>query len=419
MYIGLIGSTFLCRKGRTAALGVPEISTLSLIYDSVTDAPALARENQSRVDALFFLGVAPYLFSLNSVPRTIPWFCIGMPREGIMAALLQARAHLDGKVRFSIDALAEKDAFELLDEAALDVQAVYTIPYRPTTDHEDKLVAFHSRCYEEGKVDFCLTWLFTAYQILLQRNIPAYYISPTVHSIQMALAHAVTEINAQKGDRLKTVVGAYAVENLSFLSAEQIVEIKDFMVFQALKNDLLPMEKSPSLFQTAESYGQFLVTTKNFTCSPVKDALKKSYPQLHVRVGYGLAPVISVAEEWAMRALESVLPGEGSADCLFDGKDYRRMGNSDSPPQPTERLRRIACRMNVTDTTLLRYLNALGALESPFSAKEFAHVARIQPQASRKIFTLLLRENVLETAGKRPAASKGRPEILYRLQDLD
>lgn len=416
MYIGLIGSSLLCRKGRKASLAVPEVTVQSLIYEAVTDAPDLALENQSRMDALLFLGLAPYLFALNSVPRTIPWFCSGIPPEGVMAALLDARQHLNGKLRFSIDSFAEKDIFEILDETSLDVQSVYTLPYRPVPDHEKNLVDFHTRCYEEKKTDFCLTWLYTGYKILRKKGVPAYYISPTVHSIREVLTRAVEQLNAPKGEGLRTVVGLYSVENASELGEKRMGEVRDALFFRALRHNLLPVEKSPSLFQVIGSYEQFLVTTKNFTASPLREALEKACPGLKVRAGYGLAPVLSTAAEWAERALQSLLPGLNYADCLFDGQDYRRMGDAEFSAPLTDGQRRIASRLKLTDATFRRYLQALSALEDPFSAKEFAHVTGIQPPAARKIFVLLEREDVIEAAGKRPALAKGRPEILYRLK---
>ena len=418
MYIGLIGSTFLCKKGRTASLAVPDVSVLSLVYECVSESPALVEANQSKVDAFFFLGLAPYLFALNAVPRTIPWFCVGMPASGILAALLQARQHLNGPARFSIDSITQKDIYEILDETDLDVREVHTFAYKPTLDHEKDLVSFHTRCYEEGKVDFCLTWLLTGQKKLKSQNIPAYYISPTVQSIRDALIQAVTQISAQKGESLKTVVGFYRIENADSLEEKQQDEIHDFIAFHALKKNVLLLNKSSSTFQSIESYGQFLASTRNFTCTPFKDAILKAFPELKIKVGYGLAPVISTAEERALMALETATRTSVFECVLFDGQDYRKMGELDSSFQLTEELRRTAKKMRFTEATFLRYLQVLRSLDSPFSAKDFAQVAGVQPQVSRKIFLSLLRGKLIEETGKRSAVSQGRPANLYRLLDL-
>jgi hypothetical protein len=400
-------------------LDIPELTTLSLIYEAVTDAPALARENQEKVDALFFLGLAPYLFALHSVPRAVPWFNIGLPSGGVWTALIQARRHLNGPARFSVDVIGQEDLYAVLDETDIEVQAVYNVPYRASPEHENELVSFHSECYEEGKVEFCLTWLLSAWKRLVAKGIPAYYVSPPVQAIRDALTQAAATLRSGKEERLKTVVGLYNIENASALSEERLGEVRDFFAFHALKHGVLFVGKSPSLFQIVESHAQFMAATGEFSRSPLKERLLKTFPELELRMGYGLAPTISTAEEWARRALDSARAGDVFDGCMFDGRDYRRMGepepSSSSPLRSTETFSEIARKIDVTDATFLRYLRILEVLESPFSAREFAHMAGIQPQASRKIFNLLAREEVLQNDGKRPASSKGRPEVLYRL----
>lgn len=387
----------------------------SLIYDSVKDAPGLVLENQSGVDALFFLGLAPYLLSVNSTPRKIPWFCVGMPREGILTALLDARSRLGGKLRFSIECLPEKDVYELLDETTLDVRSVCALPYQFSSCPEQTLTDFHSRCYREGRVDFCLTWLYTAYERLKEMGIPAYYVSPTVHSIRESLLRAVAEISTPKVDRLKTAAALYSVENAAELGERALDEIRDAFVFQAIKSSVLPSVKTSSLFQAVGTDGQFQVITKNFTASPLRDAMEKARPDVRLRAGYGVAPLLSTAIEWAHRALESPLPGAESRGFLFDGRDFRQLGDAEPYAPLTPAQSDIACRLRITDATFQRYLHALRALESPFSTREFTHVTGIKPPASRKIFAMLTREKIIEATGKRPALSKGRPEILYTL----
>ena len=215
----------------------------------------------------------------------------------------------------------------------------------------------------------------------------------------------------------RTAVGLHVIKNFSELSEERINEIYDFIAYHSIKKNIFFTKKTPALFQSIESYAQFMCWNNEFKYSPFLDALRKAFPEINICSGYGLASLISTAEEWAYRSLEKLENSAPFACCMFDGQSYRTIGDVASPISLSEELRLIAAELNITDVTLLRYLYALQLIESAFSAKEFAHALGIQPQASRKIFSMLMDKNIIQIVGKRPAASKGRPEVLYCLTE--
>ena len=272
MYIGVIGPSILCEKFRSEARNFPELVPVLLAYDSINQAPGLVQTHQDRLDALFFVGPSPYLLSLSVVPRTVPWFALSLPTGGILAALLQARKHIADPVRFSLDSIDERDIHDVLEEAGLDVQSILHYSYHPTADFEHKLVSFHSRCYAEGSVDFCLTCHSLTHRILTEQQVPTYFISPTRHSMRDLLTSGLAQMAARQNDHLRTVCGLYVVENMPDLPIEERRAVQEFAMNFASGKNILFVSRTDSSFQSISTWGQFLGLTDDFRSSPVVEA---------------------------------------------------------------------------------------------------------------------------------------------------
>ncbi|GHS87784.1 hypothetical protein AGMMS49957_08240 [Synergistales bacterium] len=416
MHLGIVTPHSLLHKFMIAVKDNDDVEVVPLIYRSIAEAASLVKQSQDKVSALFFAGASPYFLSLMSVERIIPWFYLDLPTGGILSALLQAREYLKEEIAFSVDSIEEFAIRQVLYEAKLDAAAILAYPYSPSPEFEEELVMFHARCFQDKKVRFCLTCHDLTQIKLTSLGIPAFYISPTIHSMRDSIELNISYVKERSSNHLRTVVGFYSIENAETLGGD-IDRVAEYILNFGRKNNMLALQKTRTLFQMLLNYGQFLLITKGFSKSFLMEDLKRIFPDLRLKTGYGLSPVTSTAEDWARKALEmSVLDADNHC-YLFDGKEYCRIGEKHSY-KITEQERDLAQKMQVTEGTLLRYMRILRSMEKTFSAKEFANAAGIHTKASRKILNRFFNEGVLEPNGKRPAVTRGRPEILYSAPNL-
>ncbi len=411
MYLGLITPHSLLGKFMTAVENLPDVTLIPLVYLSIAEAPRMVNTYQDRVEAMFFAGPSPYFLSLHSVERTIPWYYLGLPTGGILAALLQARSYLNDTSSFSLDSISEPEVRQVLNEAGVNVDRIITYTYAPSERFEEEMVAFHSRCFREENVRFCLTCQNLTQIRLAESGIPAFYISPTVHSMRDAIGLCSSFFREQSADHLRTVVGYYAIEGEEAEDAK-ICEAEEFIRDFARRKNILMIRKSPRLFQGLFNYGQFLLLSKDFSRSLIVEEFSKKFPHLRLRTGYGLSAMTRTAEDWAEKALETSRHEAHNPSYLFDGQAYRGMGEKPTF-ELSPRERRFAQKLQITEATLLRYMRTFRAMEKTFSAREFANAVGIHPKSSRKILNRFLGEGFLEPRGKRPAVTIGRPEVLY------
>jgi hypothetical protein len=417
--VGILGPSNLLRKILSVVRDIDDASFIPLEYVLPQEAPGLVSDNQNDLDAIFFCGSIPYCLCLDSVPRTIPWSYLPLRTTGLLVALVNAREHLRGQVRMSVDTLSESEVREGLEDCSLDIGAIYTYSFDFTHISIGDIAAFHSEMLSAGKVDICLTCVEAVHKALLERKLPAYRVSPGRQTIRSAVERLILEVRGQSNALLLSVVGVFRPE----IASEGRRQYEDAMLKlnaglsdHAKRRGILAIPRDSSSFQTIETMGQFLMGTSNLSDVSFLSKIRAScgFP---VTAGFGVGPSLKIAEEYAAEAADMARGREGIC-YLFDGKKGRPLGVSMEPellfvhfdPEAS----RLAKRLGVTAPTLCRYLQGLLCFDETFTASEFAKIVGIQPKSSRKVMNSLLKETLVRECGVLSHAGRGRPQRLYR-----
>jgi hypothetical protein len=91
MIIGAIGPSLMVDKFSIVARDIPEVTIRPLRYETMLEAPRIAAERQTEVDALYFSGTSPYFLAASAVQPLVPWFYLDRPVSGLPFAFLEAR----------------------------------------------------------------------------------------------------------------------------------------------------------------------------------------------------------------------------------------------------------------------------------------------------------------------------------------
>ena len=419
MIIGAIGPSLMVDKFSIVARDIPEVTIRPLWYETMLEAPRIAAERQAEVDALYFSGTSPYFLAASAVQPLVPWFYLDRPVSGLPFAFLEARRFLAGPVDLSIDTLSELDINDSVLDFDFPIDHLYTYPLRPSVHYDDDLIGFHLSHLRSGRTKLCMTCAYVVYRKLREMGFPVFLISPTIRAIREAMTSSLKVLESSDEDHLKLVVGLFVPE-LSFVPDDQREETEHAFrraVFAyAKQRDLFVFQRNPSTLQSVQTYSRFLGETDNFRKTPIANAGAGMTPGLRLRIGYGVASNVKIAEMYAEKALDMGLRKESTACYLFDGENGWAVGElkpSFVLAQPDPGFRELSQRINATPSTLSRYLKAFRLLDAPFSAAEFSSVLDIHPKSARKILARCLNAGFIRIESTRAPLRKGRPENLY------
>ena len=418
MILGVIGPSRIVQKFQWVANDISQLTVFPLTYETMLDAPRIAEENQSKVEALYFVGTSPYFLAARVVQPLVPWHYLERPIDGLPFALISARDSLGKDIKLSIDTFTELDIEDTLRDVDFHIDAIYTYAFNPSERYDDDLLKFHLSHYQNGHVNFCLTCAYTVYKTLLSMGVPVFFVEPTVRVIRKALLNSLQTFHATDRDHFKLVVGLFSLDTLPSsvnLYEETVRAVCKIFFAYAKKRDILIFQRNPSMFQCVQTYSQFRLETDDFRIIPLSGELRETNPDVRIRIGYGLASNIKSAELYAERALDMARNAE---TYLLDGEKGWVLGSlapvfaiTNSDPV----LRFYSQKLNVTPATFSRYLRAFKLLRSAFSSVDFSAILGLQPKSARKILSRFLKEGLIVLDSYRAPLAKGRPESLYRV----
>ncbi|WP_300522769.1 hypothetical protein [Aminiphilus sp.] len=419
MRIGLVGPSSLLRKTLSAVAELEDVAFVPLEYVLPREAPDLVDRNQNDLDAVFFCGSIPYCICLDSVRRSVPWSYLPLRTTGLLVALVNAREHLRGRVRMSVDTLSESEVREGLEDCSLDIDAIFTHEFDFTHVSVEEIAKFHLALVAEGKVDICLTCVEAVHRSLLGKNLPAFRVTPARQTIRSAVERLILEVRGQSNTLLLSVVGVFRPE-APFEGRRQyeeaMLKLNGSLVEYAKRRGILAIPRDSSSFQTIETMGQFLLGTSDLTDVSFLSGMSAAcgFP---VVAGFGVGPSLRIAEEYAAKAAD-VAREKGKTCYLFDGKSARPLGMSREPAMLFSHfdaeIDGLGKRMGLATPTLCRYVQGLMCFDGTFTASEFAKIVGIQPKSSRKVMNMLLEAGLVRECGVLSYAGRGRPQRLYR-----
>ncbi|ACR79401.1 transcriptional regulator [Kosmotoga olearia] len=426
MKIGVIGPKDLVKKVVSVSKEFRNLEAVPLEYKIETEAPAIVEANQHLFDGILFTGPIPYYLCASEINQLVVWDYVPYRSTGLVMSLLDVLRvfpqYLEKEFSISVDTLAESEVVEIIDEAQIPVKAVYTREFSPNTNANQDFCDFHEAMFREKKVDVCITCLKSAYKVLKDKGIPVFTITPSVHTIRGTLQRMILEMKSNKMELLRTVVGVIVPNELSNNSAKKrkdLMKIYNVLLEYANRKNLLVFPRMESSFILIETYGQLMLDTDNFKHDPLRTQVLVS-TGIDVCVGYGVGINASMAEEYAMNAVELTMKKGGKGCYIFDGTtvigplDENGIGSFELETQDNN-LTVLSEKTGLTISNLSRTLKALEMLNEHFSATDLASILRISPKTARRILAKLIKADIVRVVGTRSNIGAGRPTKVYAL----
>jgi len=424
--IGVIGPKNLVNKVLSVGKEFRGLKMIPLGYDIETNAPEIVKEHQDLFDGILFTGPIPYYLCVSKINRLVVWDYIPYRSTGLVISMLEVLKRfpefIEKEFSISVDTLAESEVNEIISEVQIPIRAVYTREFSPHTIANQDFCSFHAKMYRRKRVDVCITCLKSTYKILKEKNIPVFAVTPSVHTIRGTLQKMIFEVKSNKMELLRTVVGIIALDELPGTSVKRhkdLMRIYNVLLEYANKKDLLVFPRMESSFILIETYGQLMMDTDNFTRDPLKERIYTS-TGIDVRVGYGVGLNASLAENYAMKAIE--LAKEKKGCYIFDGTtviglpDEEGIGSFEVE-SGDKGITLLSEKTGLSISNLSRVMKALKMLDGYFSATDLASVLRISPKTARRIIGKIVKVGLIQEVRTRSSVGAGRPAKIYAYKD--
>jgi hypothetical protein len=434
--IGVIGPADSVRHALSIASedGLAE-SVIGRTYETVDEAPALARELDRICQVLLFTGRVAFVLGtrqggLEAAVQHVPHS--GADLYAAVVRLLREHGDLP---RMSMDTIAPKILAEAFEDLGLDPpQHVLPLDVERGQDGARaaaELVAFHQKCYRAGDVDVCLTCVGSVYRGLISSGVPAVRITHTKSVVREALrqAHlterlAITEalqpavvLISLPRTRLGTSeeAGPYEAQRQQLRAREAVLDIAE-----RLQGRLADVDDVTSIVYASRG-------TIESALARVSDGhdgpLSLERLPANVQVGIGLGRTVAAAEENARLAL-TMGERDGALHIGLPDGEVVRVGRG--RPATTYRLReihpsalRVAEELGIGPLALTRLTQALRQVDaSSVTAAELARAYGIEARSARRIITSLQRAGIATRLGRQGGPGAGRPQTVYRV-DLE
>jgi hypothetical protein len=418
--IGVVGPQTLLQKILNNSSSFFLYPPVKFSYGNFAEVPGIVRSAQDRVRGLFFTGPIPFMIASSSIDRRRPWIYLPYDSTGLLVALLNASLAMKpgGGCRFSVDTVEENETRDVVRETDLKIDSLYTLPYSKPSDPSEEFFHFHVDLFRRGLTDFAMTCVENVMLSLQKEGIPTFKVTPAIPTIRRTIQILNLEIEKTSKDSLKATVGIVVPrfeEKSPSDSERKMIRVHQALLAFSQKYHLLVVPRDYRSFRIIQNLGQLRFQTHDFARNEIYNAVFSS-TGLDIDVGYGSGPNITIAEEFAEKALE--MSGNNGGVCfIIDGEQ--------AVPISTEKITPIlllekegsspVTENGMTASSLTRYVQVISMIETPFSSADFSRLIKITKKAARKILSSLLALELIEKCGKRHINSRGRPETLYQL----
>ncbi|MFH5822883.1 hypothetical protein [Georgenia sp. AZ-5] len=413
--IGVIGSEDSVRLALQVAAerGLAD-HLIGRAYESVSEAPAIARDLDVLCRVLLFTGRLPYAAALGLDPPLratldfVPHSAIDLYRT--LALVLRSN---DGAVpAFVIDTIEQQVVEEVCQDLGLapPIRSLsLDIDGRRLRDLEE-VIDFHVQAQRSGSAQLSLTCLGAVNQRLHELGLPVSRIEHTRPTLHHALTRASLAVRSFEAEGARPAVALLRPAKDSRSSAHSPTHDTAVQAYaQRLRGELQQMAdgwwRVNTNYRALES---FLLSEGGF--SP------------DWKLGFGVGATLPDAELNARHALKLGRPGHGAVTVLADGS----VVGTETHGSMTLHLRETdeqylahARSIGVRTLTLARLAVALRDLDpESVTVREIAQAYGVQPRSAGRLMARLERAGVARVRGVDGAPGAGRPQLVYSI-DLD
>ncbi|MEI3613185.1 hypothetical protein [Pseudogracilibacillus sp. SO30301A] len=430
--IGVVGPEESVNKILKVAEQFSNTRCIPFTYKSVEELPRLIRQGSPLVDQWLFSGVMNYSYALqhclvDAEQADFP-LLHGSSFFGKLLEIQQNERRLF--TSFSIDTITDKEINKVLSFYELDSLKFHSIPFSEYETAEE-FATFHQRLYEQKETEVVITAIRAVYDLLKERNIPVYRLTPSYLSIKLTIELLEKKAQVKHYENLRLAVIGCKV----FRVGEHIDDsIFDWKYYELnLKRSLLELaKKSSGSFVDVADGLYYIFTTKGEIDEEMEAALFNCIEiyrvDHHLDIGFaiGYGQTVYHAEQNVRYGLNQLSLNGSPTLLVVESKEnvLQKTQKDSANALNTEELRRVLRKRfqdsDVNFRDVLRIaLYAHKYDKQQFMVDDIAQWLEGTKRNARRILAELEHANVVEVCGKVQASTRGRPSNVYRFVDKD
>ncbi len=423
--IGLIGSCDSVEKILKVLGSQYENLTINpYIKDQVKDTVDLFELCQIENDGIIFTGVGVLEEIKKYKKITKPYEFI--PRSGysLMSTIWEIEKEGINYDRISVDIIADKIFYEIIEELGLSFSKIYTMPFSIEYCEED-YINRHIDLFKKGAIDVILTGFGYVYKQLLGKGLPVYRLYPNNIEIHQYLEKLITGIKV-KGIRSAGI--AIQIIRLKGFTYDSLCQYDDLKKRGNFYLELLEYvrEIQGSLFTYAREE-MIIFTTRGEIEHEANWILFKKLMtwgnQMNIifysGIGFGITAY--EAEKSARKALANAKILKSSSAYIVDGDQIQ------GPLCESDELKYF---IKVKDKNILEiskktgldpaYISKIQALiektgKDTFDSEDLSLVLNIGERSARRILKKMSDNGYGLVVGKESSSQRGRPKNIFQI----
>lgn len=403
-----------------------DVEIIPFTYKKAIDTVHLI-EKAFMCDLYLFTDPLSYLYVKNKVEKKrLPHILVSIDEYSILTSFYRLKNDYKQALdRLSIDVLDERPVEEVRKELAMDENKIYTYGFGDyTTIDLEKIIAYHQRLWNEGKIDYVLTSISEVEHRLIDLGIPARSMVIPNLNIKQALIRATSMTKFNHSQSAQIVAGYIRVKNMYAIKAERGEFIAQEIMLK-LQQILLKFGYKTAASVLPDNNNQFVLFGTRGLLNHITDhyrnfpLLKEIEAALHVPVdiGFGLGLTAKQAEDNAKSALEMCSNTDDSRCYIVnERKDtigplgVKKHFNTSQLYQALIHKARLNNELSYNFIDFISIRN-----NEPFSSNDIATYYNVTKRSAERTINKLLTGEVIRIAGEERPYLKGRPRKLFTL----
>lgn len=402
----------------------------SFTYKKTDETVNILKKNKDIIDLWLFAGPALYNPAKKSGVKQ-PFYYLKLDGASLTKTLVEI-IYKDKKniERVSIDMLTKRDVYETYRDLNVPAGEVYVHEYSNDTPIED-LLNFHLEQFHNGKVDICITCLYSIYEELRAKGIPAYWLSPIRANIRDTLKTAIQQWETNHFKQSQIAALLISVAELENKGDNHAVPYDLHRLNLKVQSAIINFSELISGSFMNLGNGKYIIFSTRGSLSEHQHQINGLLERLTLittlpsNVGIGFSDTALGAEENAWIALNHAQSYDDFCAFLVENN-----GTVEGPLKSKENItfkyrtenKEVINKLKNSGVTISTY-NKLLSVQSrmnnkSLTANEIADWLKMTPRNARRILTGLLEQGIAEKIGEESPGSKGRPRAIYKINEL-
>lgn len=411
-------------------------------YETIEEMKQIYRQIHENFDGIITSGIIPHTVIQSLVENhPISASYLHFDAENTYRIILQQsilRNKLDLN-RIGLDFLKEGCSFEQviahddLPQLMSELESSFiSIPMEQIPEAEAEFVQRYIPMFEQNKIDFVVTAIYSAIPLLGAKGYPCYYIYPSRNTIRRALSEICSKIDLRLAQKSYPAVIRIDLRNkvpdhtdsfeLYFTNIKSAI-----LKFVQSQYNNLTLKSGYQQFELYSDYDTITKLTNQFSCCPIAHLLCEKF-SFTGTIGYGVGTNFYQARANAIDASDyaSRFGDDSCASFLINEKSQltRLSVNEEAVSSwminlPSSYIYQTANQVKLSPDTISKIISVLHA-ESTNEITSSELIARlgISLRTANRFLANLSAYGRAVIVGQRAATGKGRPLNIYRLDLL-